>query len=152
MFFHNLWVICAASCRVVQLKWRKKVSRRTLHYKEIKHSFGNIRSFISPGPGWGNRVSQSTLTSVHASLLGTSLPFLRLSLRQKQTTEFPRLSKCSPWNDFILSVHCREEAYTASQLFFGPPDIQELIENSVYPIVLCGHTWSMKWKPRPRHW
>ncbi len=56
--------------------------------------------------------------------------------------------KCSPWSDFILSVHCREEAYTAIRMFFGPPAFQELIENSVYPIVLCGHTWSMKWKPR----
>ncbi len=45
---------------------------------------------LPPGPGRGNGTYQSTPTNVRASPSGTSLHFLRLSLRQTTTTEFPR--------------------------------------------------------------
>ncbi len=68
--------------------------------------------FLPPGPGRENEAYKSTPINVHASLLGTSLSFLRLPPRQTPTTKFPR----SP--TFTASAHCREAANTAMRLHF----------------------------------
>ncbi len=61
--------------------------------------------------------------NVHASLLGPSLSFLRLSPQQTPT--------------FTASAHCRGREYGKAIVILGPKILLRTIQNSVYPAVLC---------------
>ncbi len=73
--------------------------------------------FLPPGPGRGNGTYQSIQTNVHASPSGTSLHFLRLSLRIPQVTDVRDLGVPLD-TTFTASAHCIEAANTARRLLF----------------------------------
>ncbi len=70
--------------------------------------------FLLPGRRRGNGTYESTPKNVYTSLLGTSFPFLRLSLLQTPTNKFPRSLTSETWGFPLtrLSPH----QYTAEKL------------------------------------
>ncbi len=72
LFFCNIWMICLWICFSFS-KWM--VLTRSLSSRRLLSPSSDVT-------GAGHETYQSTALSIHASLLGTSLPFLRLFHRQ----------------------------------------------------------------------